>query len=108
MSVSMEFCDIVVYFNILDAMKHPTKDHSIFRVDIHDDVVDEYASDFESLHDKKHSFLSYLYISLACVEFESVIDIDFESEPYLCSEIIFDFKSDALGVVPLDINSLES
>jgi len=28
--LSMEFGDIVVHFNILDAMKHPFEDHSIF------------------------------------------------------------------------------
>jgi len=29
-----------VRFNILDAMKHPLEDHSIFHVDIIDDAID--------------------------------------------------------------------
>ena len=33
-TLSIEFGDIVVHFNILDAMKHPAKDHSIFFVRI--------------------------------------------------------------------------
>nr|KYP72730.1 hypothetical protein KK1_005330 [Cajanus cajan] len=50
-TLSMEFGDSIVHFNILDAMRHPSEDHSIFRAEILDDVVDEYASDFYSLHD---------------------------------------------------------
>ena len=40
----MEFGDIVVHFNILDAMKHPFEDHSIFRAEFEfDHVSDFYA-----------------------------------------------------------------
>uniref|UniRef100_A0A151UGN5 Reverse transcriptase domain-containing protein n=1 Tax=Cajanus cajan TaxID=3821 RepID=A0A151UGN5_CAJCA len=60
-TLSMEFGDSIVHFNVLDAMRHPFEDHSIFRAEILDDVVNEYASDFHSLHDKKHCFLSDLY-----------------------------------------------
>ena len=38
----MEFGDILVHFNILDAMKHPFEDHSIFRDEILDQIVDDY------------------------------------------------------------------
>uniref|UniRef100_A0A151UHA3 Transposon Ty3-I Gag-Pol polyprotein n=1 Tax=Cajanus cajan TaxID=3821 RepID=A0A151UHA3_CAJCA len=98
-TLSMEFGDSIVHFNILDAMRHPSEDHSIFRAEILDDVVNEYASYFHSLHHKKHCFLSDLYTSLACTKSESdyVSEFDFES----------DFVSDVLGVVPLDIISLE-
>ncbi|XP_020208907.1 uncharacterized protein LOC109793846, partial [Cajanus cajan] len=98
-TLSMEFGDSILHFNILDAMKHPSEDHSVFRAEIHDDVVDEYASDFYSLHDKKHCFLSDLYNSLACTEsasefdFESVSVSDFDS----CSKNKSDFVSDVLG-----------
>jgi len=34
-TLSMEFGDIV-HFNILDAMKHPSKDHFVFRAEILD------------------------------------------------------------------------
>jgi len=46
-TLSMEFGDIVVNFNILDAMKHPSEDHSIFRVEIIDQIVDDYMFDFD-------------------------------------------------------------
>nr|KYP31466.1 Transposon Ty3-G Gag-Pol polyprotein [Cajanus cajan] len=113
--VSMEFGDSIVHFNILDAMRHPSKDHYVFRAEIIDDVVDEYASDFHSLHDKKHCFLSDLYTSLACTKSdyvsESVSEFDFESVSVSnfdsCSKNKYDFVSDVLGVVPLDIISLE-
>nr|KYP76067.1 hypothetical protein KK1_020289 [Cajanus cajan] len=115
-TLSMEFGDSIVHFNILDAMRHPSEDHSVFRAKILDDVVDEYASDFYSLHDKKHYFLSDLYNSLACTESdyvsESVSEFDFEyisiSDFDSCSKNKSDFVSDVLGVVPLDIISLES
>jgi len=45
-TLSMEFDDIVVRFNILDAMKHPFEDHSVFHIDIIDDVVDGHIFDF--------------------------------------------------------------
>uniref|UniRef100_A0A151UDM1 Uncharacterized protein n=1 Tax=Cajanus cajan TaxID=3821 RepID=A0A151UDM1_CAJCA len=108
-TLSMEFGDSILHFNILDAMKHPSEDHSVFRAEIHDDVVDEYASDFYSLHDKKHCFLSDLYNSLACTEsasefdFESVSVSDFDS----CSKNKSDFVSDVLGAV-LSLGELES
>ena len=45
-TLSMEFGDIVVHFNIHDAMKHPSEDHSIFRTEILDQIVDDYMFDF--------------------------------------------------------------
>jgi len=67
-TLSMEFDDIVVRFNILDAMKHPSKDHSVFHVDIIDDAVDGLISDFHSLHALKHSSMSELS-EFACLMF---------------------------------------
>ena len=40
-TLSMEFGDSIVHFNILDAMRHPSEDHSVFRAEILDAVVDE-------------------------------------------------------------------
>jgi len=80
-TLSMEFDDIVVQFNILDAMKnrvilermlkplpdikilimkHPFEDHCIFHVDIIDHAIDGHISDFHSLHALKYSFVSEL------------------------------------------------
>jgi len=66
-TLSMEFDDIVVRFNILDAMKHPSKDHSVFHVDIIDDAVDGLNSDFHSVHALKHSSVSEL-TEFACID----------------------------------------
>ncbi|RDX83351.1 hypothetical protein CR513_35731, partial [Mucuna pruriens] len=41
-TLSMEFGDTLVHFNIFEAMKHPTKDHSLFGVDLIDELVEEY------------------------------------------------------------------
>ncbi|RDX80656.1 hypothetical protein CR513_38774, partial [Mucuna pruriens] len=41
-TLSMEFGDTLVQFNIFEAMKHPTEDHSLFGIDIIDELVEEY------------------------------------------------------------------
>ncbi|RDX93012.1 hypothetical protein CR513_24793, partial [Mucuna pruriens] len=40
-TLSMEFGDTLVQFNIFEAMKHPTKDHSLFGIDLIDELVEE-------------------------------------------------------------------
>ncbi|RDY14388.1 hypothetical protein CR513_00556, partial [Mucuna pruriens] len=40
-TLSMEFCDTLVQFNIFEAMKHPTEDHSLFGIDSIDELVDK-------------------------------------------------------------------
>ncbi|RDX63259.1 Retrovirus-related Pol polyprotein from transposon gypsy, partial [Mucuna pruriens] len=40
-TLSMEFGDTLVQFNIFEAMKHPTEDHSIFGIDLIDELVEE-------------------------------------------------------------------
>ena len=98
----MEFGDIVVHFNILDDIKHPTEDHSIFRVEILDQIVDDYMFDFDFLHGRKHPFLSDLHsFHSSCIESES----EFEFDPV--SDFYAESSSDFLGVVPLDVDFLE-
>ncbi|RDX96448.1 hypothetical protein CR513_20890, partial [Mucuna pruriens] len=41
-TLSMEFDDNMVQFNIFEAMKHRTKNHSIFGIDMMDILVDDY------------------------------------------------------------------
>ncbi|RDX86679.1 hypothetical protein CR513_31966, partial [Mucuna pruriens] len=41
-TLSMEFSDTLVQFNIFEAMKHPTEDHSFFGIDLIDELVEEY------------------------------------------------------------------
>ncbi|GAU47094.1 hypothetical protein TSUD_369270 [Trifolium subterraneum] len=51
-TMSMEFGDIVVKFNIFDAMKHPLEEHSVFYIDLVDETCPEFFSaDFPSLSD---------------------------------------------------------
>ena len=47
----MEFDDIVIHFNILDAMKHPAEDHSVFHVSVLDELYDEYFPEFLNEYD---------------------------------------------------------
>ncbi|RDY06471.1 hypothetical protein CR513_09537, partial [Mucuna pruriens] len=41
-TLSMEFWDTFVKFNIFKALKHPTEDHSIFSIDAIDGLVEDY------------------------------------------------------------------
>ncbi|RDX98546.1 hypothetical protein CR513_18515, partial [Mucuna pruriens] len=41
-TLSMEFGDTLVQFNIFEAMKHPTEDHSLFGIVLLDKIVEEY------------------------------------------------------------------
>ena len=54
-TLSMEFGDITVHFNILDAMKYPSEDLSVFHAEIIDHVVDEYMTDLYSNLHASHS-----------------------------------------------------
>ena len=45
-TLSMEFGDISVTFNIFDAMKHPREEHSVFCIDVIDDAVDDVLTDW--------------------------------------------------------------
>ncbi|RDY10424.1 hypothetical protein CR513_05058, partial [Mucuna pruriens] len=40
-TLSMEFGDTLVQFNIFQAMKHPIEDHSLFGIDLIDELVEE-------------------------------------------------------------------
>ena len=79
----MEFGDIVVHFNILDAMKYPSEDHSVFHAEIIDQIIDDYMFDFDSLHGGKHPFLFDLHTCHSlCIEFESEFEFDHVSDFY--------------------------
>ncbi|RDY06131.1 hypothetical protein CR513_09937, partial [Mucuna pruriens] len=41
-TLSMEFGDTLVQFNIFEAMKHLTEDHSLFSIDLIDELIEEY------------------------------------------------------------------
>jgi len=94
-TLSMEFNDIVVRFNILDAMKHPYEDHSIFHVDIIDDAIDGHIFDFHCLHCMKYASMSELSkFSCTGIDFDSHYDFDFD----------VDSEFESLGVIPYDFD----
>ncbi|RDX63182.1 hypothetical protein CR513_58415, partial [Mucuna pruriens] len=41
-TLSMEFGDTLMQFNLFEAMKHPTEDHSPFGIDVIEELVEEY------------------------------------------------------------------
>jgi len=104
-TLSMEFDDIVVRFNILDAMKHPSEDHSIFHVDIIDDAVDGLISDFHFLHALKHSSVFELS-EFACIDVLN-FDFDYDDVEYDVDNVE-SIEFDSLDVVPIDFDVIQS
>nr|KYP32792.1 hypothetical protein KK1_046424 [Cajanus cajan] len=102
-TLSMEFGDIVVRFNILDAMKFPSEAHSVFRAELIDDLVDEHIHDFDSSHANKHSFSFDLNRCLSCIESKSEFEYEFE-----CQINCNASKFETLGVVPLGLDFIQS
>ncbi|XP_052725952.1 uncharacterized protein LOC128194405 [Vigna angularis] len=109
-TLSMEFADIVVHFNIIDAMKFPAEDHSLFRIDALDDIIDEFVvDDFHFVHEKKHSFLSSLH---SCIEsgfesgFENDVDnvVDFDED---CDVQDIDVMHDIDDVVDIYVMDID-
>jgi len=61
------------------------------------------------LHGRKHQFLSYLHTCHSlCIEYESKFEFDPVSDFYAENESEFESGSHFLGVVPLDVDFLES
>ncbi|RDY03755.1 hypothetical protein CR513_12616, partial [Mucuna pruriens] len=54
--LSMEFGDTLVQFNIFEAMKHCTEDHSLFGSDLIDELVEEYFK-LDSHSEDIHNFV---------------------------------------------------
>nr|KYP60586.1 hypothetical protein KK1_022993 [Cajanus cajan] len=106
-TLSMEFGDIVVHFNILDAMKFPSEAHSVFRAELIDDLVDEHIHGLDSSHAKKHSFSSDLNNYLPCIESETESESEYQSECEIDYEPS-EFEFDTLGAVPLALDFIQS
>jgi len=67
--MTMKIGDEKVQFNVLEAMKHPTEDHSLFCIDLLNDVVNNFAfgfldifSGFSSSLDFSFSNISYIIL----------------------------------------------
>ncbi|RDY10046.1 hypothetical protein CR513_05498, partial [Mucuna pruriens] len=75
--LSMEFGDTLVQFNIFEAMKNPTEDHSLFVIHLIDELVEEYLQ----LNDSSENFarstdlISCLGSFIEKVNYEEVQDL---------------------------------
>ncbi|RDX63993.1 hypothetical protein CR513_57505, partial [Mucuna pruriens] len=78
--LSMEFGDTLVQFNIFEAMKHPTEDHSLFGIDLLDEIVEEYlqlnssSEDIEKLIGSTDE-ISYLGVADEEADYEEIQDL---------------------------------
>ncbi|RDY04363.1 hypothetical protein CR513_11931, partial [Mucuna pruriens] len=92
-TLSMEFSDTLVQFNIFEAMKHPTEDHSLFGIDMIEELVEEYfqldscseeVEDFagiaESSSGSKADYDEVQEFSDSEGDYSDVADLAFETE----------------------------
>jgi len=54
-----------VQFNVLEAMKHPTEDHSLFCIDLLGDVVNNFASIFLDIFSGFSSSLDFSFLNMS-------------------------------------------
>jgi len=103
-TLSMEFDDIVVRFNILDAMTHPSEDHSVFHIDIIDHAIDGHISNFHSLHALKYSSVS----ELSEFAYIDVLDSNSDYDTKYDVDNVESAEFDSLCVVPIDFDVIQS
>ncbi|RDY11582.1 hypothetical protein CR513_03732, partial [Mucuna pruriens] len=78
-TLSMEFGDNLVQFNIFEAMKHPTEDHSLFGIDLIDELVED-SEDSENFAGSTDS-MCCLGATTAKADYVEVHDLlDFEED----------------------------
>ncbi|RDX82551.1 hypothetical protein CR513_36639, partial [Mucuna pruriens] len=95
--LSMEFGDTLVQFNIFEAMKHPIEDHSLFGIDLIDELVEEYLQLDNSSEDSENfagdtnvisclgsttetDYEEVYNLSNSEDEHDDIADLDFEAE----------------------------
>ena len=104
-SLTMEIGDEKVQFNVLEAMKHPTEDHSLFCIDLLSDVVNNFAfgfldifSGFSSSLDFSFSNMSYTILddkeNFKTGNIEDAISLD---DTYVASECDAEVAEITLG-----------
>jgi len=96
-TLSMEFDNSMIRFDIHQAMKHPSEEHSVFHIDLFDELIDEHLSDF--FHDTDFPSLTDSYTCPTCTDSEIC---SFCIDQFLDIEI--DTDSDILHA-PLDCAS---
>ncbi|RDY00602.1 hypothetical protein CR513_16202, partial [Mucuna pruriens] len=79
-TLSMEFGETLVQFNIFEAMKHPTEDHSLFSIDLIDELVEECLQLDSSSEDSENfsrstDLISYLWSITKEADYEEVHDL---------------------------------
>ncbi|RDX94340.1 hypothetical protein CR513_23289, partial [Mucuna pruriens] len=80
--LSMEFGDTLVQFNIFEAMKHPTEDHSLFGIDLLDEIIEEYIQVNSSSEDVEKFAGSATEISCLGVAEEEADHEEVQDLPY--------------------------
>jgi len=76
----MEIADEKVQFNVLEAMKHPTEDHSLFCIDLLRNVVNNFSFGFLDVFSGFSSSLDFSFSNISC----SILD---EEENYKIGDI---------------------
>ncbi|RDX82279.1 hypothetical protein CR513_36942, partial [Mucuna pruriens] len=118
-TLSMEFGDTLVQFNILEAMKHPSEDHSLFGIDVIEELVEEYSQLSNSSGDMEAFSRSidennYLRVIDEETNLEEVQDLpDFEDNHSNIADLDFEIDPSPLiekstSLPPMELKPLSS
>ncbi|RDX94156.1 Retrovirus-related Pol polyprotein, partial [Mucuna pruriens] len=125
-TLSMEFGDTMVQFNIFEVMKHLTEDHSLFGIDLLDEIVEEYfqlnssSEDIENFAGSTDE-ISCLGFANEEVDYKEVqdlpnsednhsdiADLDFEVELSELRSRIHQLKNSSSPLLPMELKPLPS
>ncbi|XP_050897314.1 uncharacterized protein LOC127104155 [Lathyrus oleraceus] len=107
-TTSMEFGDIIVKFNIYDAMKHPMEEYSVFHIELLSEFVDDtysdlFSADFSSLSDFDYTdycdSCTDTNICSACAEIEDALHVDIFPTDEVVIEAVY--AAEALDILVL-------
>ncbi|RDX99497.1 hypothetical protein CR513_17436, partial [Mucuna pruriens] len=83
--ISMEFGNNLVQFKIFEAMQHPTEDHSLFGINVIDELVDEHtqlnpsSDEMPSLYDEELEYVKRAPVPVAKIEKPMLAQVETDS-----------------------------
>ncbi|RDX83946.1 hypothetical protein CR513_35085, partial [Mucuna pruriens] len=98
--LSVEFGDNLVQFNIFEVTKHPTEDHSLFGIDVIDELVVEHLQ-LEAGSAEFPNFTEDIDV-ISCL---GSVTYEFDCDKLWEVQDLFDSKDDTVDLAHLDLNS---
>ncbi|RDX73569.1 hypothetical protein CR513_46808, partial [Mucuna pruriens] len=99
-TLSIEFGNNLVQFNIFEAMRHPTKDPSLFGIN----VIDELVAEYMQLETDSAEFSNFAE-DIDVIGYLGSVTDESNYDELLEVQDLFDFEDDIVDLANLDLNS---